>query len=57
MELSHWHNVGKLGGDKLHRPPVVALKHRVLNGIIIHEENVNNYKNYQKHAQNKEYAT
>ncbi len=25
MELLHWHNICELGGDKLHRPPVVAL--------------------------------
>ena len=25
MELLHWHKVCELGGDKLHRPPVVAL--------------------------------
>ncbi len=26
MELLHWHKVCELGGDKLHRPPVVALR-------------------------------
>ncbi len=25
MELLHWHKVCELGGDKLHRPPMVAL--------------------------------
>ncbi len=25
MELLQWHEVCELGGDKLHRPPVVAL--------------------------------
>ncbi len=25
MELLQWHKVCELGGDKLHRPPVVAL--------------------------------
>ncbi len=25
MELLQWHKVWELGGDKLHRPPVVAL--------------------------------
>ena len=24
IELLHWHKVCELGGDKLHRPPVVA---------------------------------
>ena len=27
MELLQWHKVCELGGDKLHRPPVVALRH------------------------------
>ena len=26
MELLQWHKVCELGGGKLHRPPVVALK-------------------------------
>ena len=26
MELLQWHRVCELGGDKLHRPPVVALR-------------------------------
>ena len=27
MELLQWHKVCGLGGDKLHRPPMVALTH------------------------------
>ncbi len=30
MELLKWHKVCELGGDKLHRPPVVALKMKLV---------------------------
>ncbi len=33
MELLHWHKVCELGGDKLHRPPMVALN--CLNILIV----------------------
>ncbi len=38
MELLYWHKVCEFGGDKLHRPPVVALSEKmacyVLNSSI-----------------------
>ncbi len=35
MELLQWHKVCELVGDKLHRPPVVALQTLVLTIVTV----------------------
>ena len=52
IALLHWHKVSELGGDKLHRPPVVALTGHHLKGQL-DESNSSSHETLVSKIQNR----